>query len=176
MTDGLTVANRFSRTLGQIAERRTAKVFLFLIAVLLIAGRTGSAHAFIEKNGRKYEDIDIISVPGADCALRRDGRLLLKVKLPAGVDGKYQLRVAHVDITESQNPITVSCVRPGFKMRSIVIAFSPAAWSYVNPPCAASNNAESEEARKCKKAQADARNVKIEYPEAVRLDLESSAN
>lgn len=150
------------------------KFFLAFIVFLLAAGSVGSAHAFYEKNGRKYEDIDIMSIAQAKCILRRDGRLLLKVKLPSEGSGKYRMQVAHVDITESRSPINVSCARPGFRNQSTVISFSPKVWKYVNPPCVAAND---EEAKgECRKAQADVRNIKIEYPEAVRLDLQPNEN
>lgn len=142
------------------------------LGLLLFMADVGQAQAFYEKSGRMFEDIDIVSVPDADCTLYRDKSLLLKLRTPRVGNSRFGLAVAPVDITSSKSKIAISCVRTGFRRQSTVISFGPQTWSYVNPPCSATSDVEI--GHTCAKAAADTKNIKMEYPEVVRLLLQPS--
>ena len=153
---------------------------LFLVAVgapaRAVADR-GLGGALYEHNGHSFESLQVMSYSGAHCILRRDEGVLADVTIPISERTAGVSQTIAIDVTNSKNPIVVSCKLTNNFEITRKFVFRPQMFYAEGPLCLSpppkATAAQLAEASECQRRRFWSFTV-TEYPETLRVSEPSS--
>jgi hypothetical protein len=145
----------------------------YAVLVLLAASTSGkvAAQEIYKKEGRQFQNLQVMSNGGASCRLFRDRKLLGTADIPSGEKIGLGTSVIVVDITASKADILTVC-RLADKATSRTVQFGPVTYVFDFAHCVASEHRSAEEDRaeaECLKRPTSAAATFMQYPEIIRL-------